>query len=326
MVSYMQIWTKSTHAPINIAVLLYPRFSNLCLANCLEPLRAANGFAGRDVYRWRFLSPEGSPPRSSSGLLVQPDGALGEISECDYLFVLSSYDQVAHDTTAHRQALRRAAGKAANVVGFDTGAWLMAAAGLLRGRRATVHWDLLEPFEERFLDTTALRESWVADGPMITCAGAMAAFELTRAMVREHLGASMAVDVDGLFLTDRPQSAPQPQPEPRRADPLVRRALALMRANLETPLSMTALARALNTGPRTLARRFEDTLGKSPGAVYRHLRLSAAHQMVINGTLGISEIALRCGYENPAAMTRAFRSRFGAPPRALRREIAQSGP
>lgn len=320
MVTIMQFQTKSPGRPIEIVILLYPRFSNLCLANALEPLRAANDFAAREAYRWRVASLDGGPVLASSRLRVEPDGKAEAMGRCDYLFVLSSYDVESFDTAANRQTLRRAAAQAAITVGFDTGGWLMAGAGLLRGRRATVHRDMLDAFAERFLDLDAVRSRWEADGPVITCAGATAAFDLARHMVRQHLGTGLGLDVDGLFLTD-----PAAASSPPRGDPVLRRALELMRANLETPLSLDALARVLNVGPRTLSRRFQAGLGESPGAVYRHVRLSAAHQMVENGTLGVGEIALRCGYDSPAALTRAFRARFGRSPQQLRREIAQSG-
>lgn len=240
----------------------------------------------------------------------------------DRLFIVASYDHLIHDRTDIRRLLVAAAGRSGLLVGLDAGAWLMAGAGLLNGRRATIHWDLLDAFAERFLQVDVQRASHLQDGDRLTCAGAMAAFDLAHAMVRADLGQAVALDVEGLLLTDRPT----PQPPPRRGDALVRRALDLMRAELETPLPLTELARRLGTTPRTLTRRCNSAFALAPGALYRHVRLSAARQMVEGSDDSIAEIALRCGYEDPTAMTRAFRRRFGCAPQALRHRPAQITP
>ncbi|KMK67295.1 GlxA family transcriptional regulator [Puniceibacterium sp. IMCC21224] len=314
--------TEPTTRPIKIAFLLFDRFSNLCLANCLEPMRAANTFAPHPAYRWRFLTPDGAPVRSSSGLTVSPDCSVAGMTPVDRLFIVASYDHLAHDTPATRRLLARAAGQSQLVAGLDAGAWLMASAGLLHGRQATIHWDLLDAFSERFLQVNVIRAPHLRDGDRLTCAGAMAAFDMTHNMIRTDLGPAIALDVEGLFLTDRPTL----QPAPKRGDALVRRALDMMRTELETPLTLGVLARRVGTTPRTLTRRCQAALGLTPGVLYRHIRLSAARQMVEGSSSSIAEIALRCGYEDPAALTRAFRLRFGCAPRQMRLRSAATAP
>ncbi|MFU8778181.1 MAG: GlxA family transcriptional regulator, partial [Roseovarius sp.] len=101
----MPQWTKSSAAPVRIALLLFDRFSNLCLANCLEPLRAANTLGPGRGFDWQILTLDGGPARSSSGIEVLAHGGLGALTSCDYLFVLASYDHDRHDTAATRRAL-----------------------------------------------------------------------------------------------------------------------------------------------------------------------------------------------------------------------------
>lgn len=312
----MQKWTIPAESSVSICFLLFDRFSNICLANCLEPLRAANTLAGRQVYNWQFLTPDGLSAASSSRLQILPDAALKDMAQCDYLCVVASYDYLKHDTATLRQALRQAAQKCKTLVGLDSGPWLMASAGLLDGKRATVHWEMLDLFSERFLTTDTTRQRVVYDGNRVTCAGAMAAFDLTRQMIQSHLGNAIALDVDAMLMHDeglgmkdarRPNSGHNP----------VQRAIAEMHKNIERPLPLSDIARLAACPLKTLSRRFQASLGTSPGQVYRHIRLSEARQLIESTSLSISEIALRCGYESPAALSRAFRLRFGVAPTAL---------
>lgn len=313
----MQKWTKSPERPVRIAFLLFDQFSNLCLANCIEPLRAANTLTSARAFDWRIVTTDGRTGRSSSGIDILASAALPQLGQVDYLFVLASYNHERHDTAANRGLLRAAARQAGVTAGMDAGPWLLAAAGLLDGRRATVHWDLLDAFTERFLEVEASRARVLRDGPILTCAGAMSALDLMLDLIAGHLGISARLDVEALFLHgDPPVGAGARDPV---TDPLVRRALAFMRDTVERPLPLAALARRLSCQPRTLDRHFRARLGAPPGTVYRHLRLSAARKLIEDSGLSVSEIALRCGYDSPAALTRAIRRAYGAPPTALRR-------
>ena len=113
----------------------------------------------------------------------------------------------------------------------------MASAGLLDGRRATVHWDLLDAFTEHFLDVIPEQARYLRDGPMMTCAGAMSALDLTLDLISDHLGIAARLDVEALFIHGDP---PVGDNRGRRhlGDALVRRALGLMRDNLERPLPL----------------------------------------------------------------------------------------
>jgi transcriptional regulator GlxA family with amidase domain len=312
----MPEWTKTPDKPVSFAFLIFDQFSNLCLANCLEPLRAANTLTETRAFNWKIYTHDGAPALSSSGLQVLPHASLSELEACDYLFVTASYGHEGLDTRQTRRDLRRAARLAEITVGLDTGPWLMASAGLLDGRRATVHWDVLDAFSGQFRTVDAVEARVVSDGPRVTCAGAMSAFDLTLGLISTHLGLSARLDVEGLFIYGDPPSGMHREGR----DPLVRKALKLMRENPENPLNLTQLAQKLSCQPRTLDRHFRRALGAPPGEVYRHLRLSMARKLLEGTTLNLVEIALRCGYESPAALSRAIRKLYGAPPKQLRQQ------
>lgn len=310
----MPEWTKKPSRPVRIAILLFDRFSNLCLANCIEPLRAANTLGARMVFDWQIFSPDGQTVRSSSGIDILARGPATDIVAPDYVFVMASYAHDGHDTLTNRALLRRIARLNAVTVGFDAGPWLLASAGLLDGRAATVHWDLLDAFSERFLNVEARRAHVVRDGAIMTCAGAISALEMTLDLIADHEGLAARLDVQAFFS----QGDPPIGPSDRVADPLVREALSLMRDHVERPLLLVDLAKRLSCQPRTLDRHFRNRLGAPPGTVYRHLRLSAARKLLEDTQLSVSEISVRCGYDSPAALTRAIRRNYGATPRAIR--------
>lgn len=173
----MQSLTKIDTRDQSFDILLFDNFSNHCLANTIEPLRAANTLSRKSRTHWHFLTLDGTPVVSSSGLQVAPHGALKDGTGTT-LFVMPSYgfrDLEGWDIT---RQLRAAAKKYTSLAGLDTGSWLLANAGLLDGYRATIHWEELTAFSEAFPEVEVLRERFVIDHDRITCSGAMAAFDL----------------------------------------------------------------------------------------------------------------------------------------------------
>ena len=181
-------------------MLLFERFSNHCLANTVEPLRAANDVLGRSAYEWCTLTPDGAPVASSSHLSVVPAAALDEGDAGDALVVMPSYGYRGHTTPALRTALARAAERHATLIGLDTGAWPLAAAGLLEGRRATIHPSELDAFAERFPRVHAVRERTVEDGKRITAGGATAAFDVMLGLITRRHGAALGLEIEAMFL------------------------------------------------------------------------------------------------------------------------------
>jgi transcriptional regulator GlxA family with amidase domain len=313
----MPNWTTGQNQMQEVAVLLYPRFSNHCLANAVEPMRAANEVLMREAYRWRFVTLDGAPVESSSGLPVLPNSTLRDHPGGALLFVLSSYDYRARASQASNRALAAAARRFDRVAGMDTGAWLMARAGLLDGRRATIHWAEFTAFEEEFATVDAVPDRVVHDGPRLTCGGAMTAFDLMLDLIAETHGEALRLDVAGFFLHRSPE-APQDRALRQAVSPVVQASIARMSANLENPLGIEALAARARISQRGLARAFHADLGAPPMVVYRRLRLAAARRYAQQSRYPIAEIALRCGYRNAAAMTRAFVAEYGKPPSAFR--------
>ncbi|CUK08137.1 Carnitine catabolism transcriptional activator [Shimia thalassica] len=312
----MHDWTKKNAALQHIGVLLFEGFSNHCLANTVEPMRAANMLSDQTLYDWRFLSLTGEAVVSSSGLEVTPHSRLADHAG-DMLVVMPSYGFLNHGGWHTQAALRAASHRYETLAAMDTGSWLLAEAGLLDSHRATIHWEELVRFSERFPEVDTVRERYVIDDNRITCSGAMAAFDLTMHLIGRDQGQALALEVAQLFMSR--DSARSHAGGASSSSRVINQALALMQEHLEHPLPISEIARRTGRTQKALETRMKADLGASPAQVYRRMRLTFARKLVNETDLAISEIALRSGYEDPAAMTRAFRKEFGTTPRDLRR-------
>lgn len=311
----MRNWSNSTAATRQITFLVFERFSNHGLANLMEPFRAANSLLRRQVYHWQIITPDDGPVTSSSGLPVMPTLPRKELGRGDLLFVISSYGQKELATPATSAMLRGLARQHDRVCSIDTGSWLLAQAGLLDGRRATIHFDLSDAFAERFPSVDVERMRWVEDGDRITCGGAMAGFDLSCELIGQDHGTALVLEIGQMFMSGMPS---QPRTVSRLGgDRRVDRCLSEMADHIETPLSMPELARRAGCRQRDLEQRFRKLFGASPQKVYRRLRLDAGKRMLQEGGLAVAEVALRCGYADASAFARAFREEYGAPPRAF---------
>lgn len=296
-----------------MGVLLLPSFSNHCLANAIEPLRAANEFLERSFYDWTFLTLDGGQVASSSGLPVLPAMSLRDHPGGAYLFVLASYDVQTLTSAETQRALRAARGRFRMVVAMDTGPWLLADAGLLRDAQATIHPNELVAFSEAFPDVDVVADRFVRDGNVMTCGGAMAAFDAVLDLLMQTHGVALGLDVSAFFLNDR--NTPDPGFRPRKGvPPAVAESLVLMRQNIEVPLSISDIATAQGLSQRTLGRHFRASLGASPQTVYQRLRLGVARDLIRRGSMSIAEVAVRSGYCDASAFARAYKAAYGVQP------------
>ncbi|WP_341368531.1 GlxA family transcriptional regulator [Yoonia sp. BS5-3] len=309
----MPNWTVSARTSESVALLLYPGFSNHCLANAVEPLRAANEFLGRNYYDWSFASLEGDKVISSSGLPVMPERHISDHQGGDHLCVLAGYDvqSYAHHKTA--RALQSASRRFAHIIGMDTAPWLLARAGLLDGKAATIHPLERVRFSEAFTDVRVVADRYVVDGHIMTCSGATTAFELVLHLIARSHGEALKLDVSSMFLDASLDPGAAGVPIKTRS-PKLAQVLAQMSDNIENPLPIAIFAQAVEMSQRNLARLFQQELGATPQQVYRHLRLSTAREYLQHSPFSVSEIALRCGYKNASAMTRAYVAEFGVTP------------
>ncbi|MBY4893678.1 helix-turn-helix domain-containing protein [Rhodobacteraceae bacterium N5(2021)] len=302
--------------PDTFSMLLFEGFSNLCLANAVEPLRAANALARAQLYDWTFAALSDAPVHSSSGLPVQATPLSSQLSGA-YLFVMPSYGFEALAAPATARALRAAAARFDTLVGLDTGAYLLAHAGLLDGRKATCHWDILSQAEEAFPEVIFTEDRFVIDGNRASCGGATTTLELMLEIIEQRHGASLSLEVAALFM----YGERAPTLDPNRLIPThrtVQAAAALMRRHVEEPLTIDIIGMRLGLSRRALELAFQAHTRMSPGQLYRSIRLAHARRRLEETRDCVAEVALRSGYRDATAMARAFKAEFGITPSAAR--------
>lgn len=300
--------------PFRIGLLVLPDSNLLSMASALDPFRAANRRAGRPVYAWQVMSPEGGLVRLTSGLQVMTE-PLPLHADMDLMVMVAGFRLDAHATPALRSWLRQLRGRGIAYCGVDGGPWVLARAGLLNGHRATTHWEDLEAFANAFPEVDPLPDRYVIDGPALTTGGAAPCLDLMLHLIRSHHGAELAGLVANALLYD-PEDRPSPQrlvPQARLAalTPQVARAVAIMEERLEDPPAIAEIAAEVSLSPRRLEMLFRKHLETGPGAFFLRLRLNEARRLALDTGLSVQEIAVRTGFSGPSTLARAFRKAFG---------------
>ena len=310
----------ASRQPLTLALLVLPQASILEVASTLDPLRSANRHLGHEAFRWRVVTPDGAAAPLTCGIELPSHGPLAAAEGADALIAIVGFRQAEVATPSLVRELNRLAPRFRAVGGIDAGPWVLARAGLLNGYRATVHWEDLEDLALAHPQVELLPDRWVIDRNRFTAGGAAPAADLMLHLISCRHGPALARHVAQSFLTTpRPGHEPQVAPgAPALLDPRVAAAIARMEAQLETPETAAATARAVGLSPRRLEMLFAEALQTTPAAHAQSLRLAAARRMLTDTRHPLTEIALRTGFSSPSALSRAFKAKYGQPPSALR--------
>lgn len=316
---------ETSDQALAITILLLPDASLMSLAATLDPMRAANRIAARQLYRWRLVSLDGEPATTSCGLALPVEGRFAPGERCDILMVVSAFNVFEHCTPKALHAIHAGSRNARMTGGIEAGAWVLALAGLLDGRRATTHWEDLEEFAARFPEVEVQPDRWVIDGPVFTTGGAMPALDLMLSLIRTRQGYATALDVASIYIYEQVKNATDAQPlvsvgRIGRTEPRVGRAIALMERHIDQPLPTAEIAARVGVCARTLETLFRQTVQVSPGAFYLSLRLKAARRLVVDTRMSMADTAVRTGFASIASLSRAFKRQYGVAPTVARRQ------
>ena len=314
---------RTTGGPQVIAFLLIDDFALMSYAAAIEPLRAANLLSGRDLYHWRHVSIDGEAATASNGGRVLADNMVGDEAGFDTVMVCAGGNPALFDHTPTFAWLRELARKGVRLGGVSGGPWILARAGVLQGYRATIHWEHLPAMAEAYPNLELRRTLYEVDRDRLTCAGGIAALDMMVELIERDHGHALAAAVAEWYLSTemRAGSAAQRMQARERfgvSNEKLLKALAHMEANLEDPASKAQLADVAGVSIRQLERLFAQHLNTTPTEYYQRMRLDRARMLLRQTTLSVLETGVACGFVSPSHFSRAYRARFGKPPKAER--------
>ncbi|NDZ13887.1 AraC family transcriptional regulator [Variovorax sp. WS11] len=303
-----------------IGILVFPGFQILDLA-AIAAFELANMQLGQVHYRVEVLSEHGGLVASSSGAAV--DSRRFTTARFDTLVMTGALVATAITPKVCR-FLRSGMRQARRVTSICTGAFALAEAGLLDGRRATTHWGFAQELQKRHpLIQVQPDRIFINDGPVWTSAGMTAGIDMVLALVEQDLGAEIARAVAKKMVVyyRRPggQSQFSAMLELEPQSDRIQKTLAHARAHLREPLSVEDLADVAHLSPRQFSRAFKAETGQSPAQAVENLRVEAARTLIDAGELALGVVAREAGFGDPERMRRAFLRTLGQPPQSIRR-------
>ena len=315
----------------HIVFVVYPGFELLDVSGPVAVFNGVNrALAARGethFYAVDLVSPGGGPVTSSSGIVVETRHIAGFRSETiDTLLVAGAERQAllqAMGDPVLREALPELAGAARRFGSVCTGAFILAALGLLNGRRVATHWDGCAPLASAFpavsVDPDAL---YVEDGQLWTSAGVTTGIDMALALVAHDLGAALAGEVAKRLVLYARRPGYQSQFSPllqaqMNADSPFAELIAWIMANLGSSLDVPALAERAGLTERTFHRKFAAATGQTPARFVETARLDAARLLLCRG-LSLKSVAAEVGLSPATRFSEAFERRFGMTPRLFR--------
>ncbi|RNF33116.1 GlxA family transcriptional regulator [Paracoccus methylarcula] len=311
-----------SNRPRRFTFLLLDRFTMLPFAAAIEPLRLANRASGKELYQWRLVGPKGDFATCSNGTRVALDEGLEQDTptDRDEVVIVCGGTEVAREATRPvLNWLRRKARGGASVCAVCTGAWVLAVAGLLDGRKATIHWENHDGFAEAFPDVTLFRSVFVHDGNRLTAAGGTSSIDLMLHLIAQSHGDELAAELADQMLhtgirTDQDRQRLSIPTRIGVRHPRLATVIARMEANVEDPISPARLATDAGMSTRQLERLFRRYLNRSPKRYYMETRLARARNLLMQTEMSIIEIALASGFSSPSHFSKCYRAQYGSTP------------
>lgn len=303
-------------------ILIFPGFQILDATGPIAAFEIADRIAP-GAYQTRIVAMEPGPIVSSAGVSIL---AQGPSDKAAHTLMIAGGDGTRPAILCERTIdwVRQASARAARTASVCSGAYILAEAGLLDGRRATTHWQRGPDFARRYPSVRLESDRiFVRDGAIWTSAGITAGIDLSLALIAEDLGEEVARAVAQQLVVYYRRPGGQSQfsalLEMGGQEGRFAALLDWMREHLAQPMGVETLAERAAMSPRNFARAFVAEMGVTPAKAVERLRLEAARAQVEDSTAPIDRIAQTTGFGEPERMRRAFMRAFGQPPQALRR-------
>ncbi|MBI1170560.1 helix-turn-helix domain-containing protein [bacterium] len=304
---------------LDVTFVLLPKFTMLAFSSAIEPLRMANQLTGQVLFRWQVLSADGAPVACSNGVAVVADGRWSEVQPEGIIFVVSGVEPEVKGSTALGDWLRSLWRRGRVVGGLCTGAYSLASAGILKGRRFTLHWDNLPAFAEHYPDLPPARQVFCIDDRVMTCAGGVAAADLMLKLIVDRYGAALGQEVMNMCLLTKRRDETDQQTTSLAARLGTRhekllQAAAFLEARIEEDFDLDACAAHLNLSRRQIERLFAAHLGVTPVRYMNDLRLARGRALLAETDMKVTEVAVACGFASASHFSKSFRKKYGLSP------------
>ncbi|WP_208348274.1 GlxA family transcriptional regulator [Pseudaestuariivita rosea] len=305
--------------PRRFVFVLLDDFTLLCFASALEALRIANRMSGQELYTWVLAGEGGDTVRCSAGTEFSVDCDLDEMLRDDTLMICGGIDVQAATSKRLLNWLRREARRGATIGGLCTAGYSLAKAGLLDGKRATIHWENHDSFTEEFQEVELTKSVFVVDGNRYTTAGGTASIDLMLKLIADDHGEDLANAVADqlIYSSIRTDQDTQRLSTPTRIGvrhPKLSQVIQIMEANIEEPISPSILAQNVGMSTRQLERLFRRYLNRSPKRYYMELRLQKARNLLMQTDMSVINVALACGFTSPSHFSKCYRSHYNTTP------------
>ena len=299
--------------------LLLDRFTMLSFACAIEPLRLANYVAGKPLYEWLLAGETGDTATCSNGATFKLDIGLEEIDRDDIVLVCGGLDIQRTTTRPVVSWLRREARRGITIGGMCTGSYTLARAGLLDGKKATIHWENMDGFVEEFEQVKLTKSVFVMDGNRLSTAGGTASIDLVLKIIAADHGETLANTVADLLIYNaiRTDQDTQRLSIPTRIGvrhPKLSQVIQMMENAIEEPISPADLAEDVGMSTRQLERLFRRYLNRSPKRYYMELRLQKARNLLMQTDMSVINVALACGFASPSHFSKCYRAHYNTTP------------
>ncbi len=311
--------SQKSGQPRRFVFVLLPQFTLLSFASALDCLRIANRVIGREAYTWKLVGEGGGEMACSAGTAFKLDGDLGDLDRDDVVVICGGIDIQQATTKRLMNWLRREARKGLAIAGLCTAAHAMAKAGLLDGKKATIHWENQDSFSEEFEEVRLTKSVFVVDGNRMTTAGGTSSIDLMLKVIADDYGEEVANSVadQQIYSSIRTDQDTQRLSVPTRIGvrhPKLSQVIQMMENNIEEPISPSILAKYVGMSTRQLERLFRRYLNRSPKRYYMELRLQKARNLLMQTDMSVINVALACGFASPSHFSKCYRAHYDTTP------------